>query len=194
MSVIEVNRAIILNPFLVKLSEVQVLYERISVGRMEAAHHEARAKQLVIGDFSSKASHEFMLRVIDWGKGHRFLERAAENDGQDVSKCVREAHRLGSQGNLAKAVTEIQKLRYVGHSFASKHIRMMFPESAATLDSRIRRRLGYGENEVGYTSFLKDLANIKSMFLNSEEVPSGTKENLRICDIEMIIYAALGKK
>jgi hypothetical protein len=194
MSVLDINRAIIINPFRMNLSEIQSLYERISNARRDAAHHEGRAKQLVEDNFPNKTSHQFMLGVIHWGKGHRFLGRAAKNDGQDVSECVSKAYELGRQGYLAEAVTEIQKLRFVGHSFASKHIRMMFPESAATLDSRIRLRLGYGENESGYRSFLEDLANIKTMILNSEEVPADTKKNVRICDIEMIIYFALGKK
>ena len=194
MSVMQVSGAIIPNPFRLEVGQIEGLYIKIRDARMEAQIHENQANQLAASRFPDNESYDFMVGVVEWGRGHRFLKRAKENERFVVAQKFREAYSLGTQNLFAEAVAKVQELDYLGHSFASKHVRMMFPKSAGTLDSRIRNRLGYRANTYGYRCFLNDLLEIKHIILSSELISDEIKKSIRTCDIEMIIYEALGKQ
>jgi hypothetical protein len=54
------------------------------------------------------------------------------------------------------ALREIRRLRFLGLSFASKHLRLLRPDVCPVLDSVLSEHLGYPLNVAGYKRFSDD--------------------------------------
>lgn len=147
---------------------------------------EKEGEKLLSKDFPDDESANFVLKVVDWGKGFYICNKfKTGNETRDIASKLRQASKLVNDCNQPeKAVSEVQQLNFLGQSFASKIVRFMHPEHAVILDSVIRDNLGYPQSEEGYNEFLDDCRTI----LDSVR---GTHPNLRICDIESVIYAKL---
>lgn len=146
---------------------------------------EARAAELEQADFPPHECHKFFRTAIGWGRGHRFLGRAsAKNRPETVARALRDAVHSVDQGDPAEAVTRVQKLSYIGQSFASKLVRFLRPEQAVILDSVLRTNLGYAETKEGYATFIDDCRAIQRHL-------SDAGNALRLCDVEAAVFAQI---
>lgn len=150
-----------------------------------SARLEEEAQSLIAEDFPHLRSAEFSEQVIRWGRGQRFVGRFRQrnNDG-DIASSLKRAVLMANSGEITLAVSELQKLKYLGQSFASKLVRFMCPIDAVILDEVIRNRLGYQETAAGYEEFLADCRAVL-------EVAQQKYPELRICDVEAAIFAKI---
>lgn len=180
---------------LFRFSEIESMCLSLNRSRKDAIQIERRAETLAANGFPARASHSFMVAVINWGRGNRFLDRAKkQNRPRAVANALLSANERIVEEDFAGAVDAVAQLRYVGHSFATKHVRMMCPDRAGTLDSRIREKLGFTATNAGYVDFLAELERLKALILESPEVPPNIRKQMRICDVEMLVYSALESK
>ncbi|MEX2453204.1 MAG: hypothetical protein WD470_00780 [Rhodospirillaceae bacterium] len=181
-------------------SRVETLYQQLAPARngknsrngdwiIGSLDLENTAQELAGLNFPEMETHKHFDEVTKWGGGHRFRERARTiNTPETVASAFRAAYKKATKGEVAEAVSVIANLKYVGQSFASKQIRILMPETAVTMDSVIRNRLGYRENKAGYKDFLRDCGTVFERIKISDEVPDNLKNKLRLCDVEMMIY------
>jgi hypothetical protein len=64
--------------------------------------------------------------------------------------------------DAGNAIATGAQIRGLGISYASKHLRLLYPEKYATLDSVISDRLGFAENVNGYRLFIGMLHDFRS--------------------------------
>lgn len=164
------------------------------VNRLLARHHtlypgadecETLGVNAALTGFADDNAVQFVETVVRWGRGHRFLGRLlGQNPHHEISQALLDAHALLLDFQTSAAVTRLQRLRYLGQSFASKIARFLMPDRAVILDDVIRGALGYRESQDGYQEFLDDCQSIHNHLV-------ATMPNLRICDVEAAIFAKI---
>ena len=167
-------------------AEIPILLMKHARAYPHAEKVEETGQTLIEGNFEPKASADFVQRVCEWGRGHRLIGRIKAFEAANIATVFRKAFAMVDP---ADAVTHIQKIPYLGQSFASKHLRFLKPGEAVIFDSVIRRRLGYPETAAGYAEFLRDC-----QIMRERISPAVTREcgmPLRVCDIEAAIFAKL---
>ena len=192
--------------FLFSFNQLRALYnhwEHQREGSRERAYElENDAKRLIDSGFSpQRNAYNFMENVIVWTRARWPLNDARENSHSEIKDALSGAYENVIDPNqqdlrivLAESVEILKNLHGIGPTLASAHIRMMFPDVAGVLNQKIRDELGYGEEINDYIEFLDDLNDLKSIldpWNRSKKLISG---NFRICDVEMIVYAALDRE
>ena len=146
---------------------------------------EALAGDLCARDFPDAPSAEFAEEVVKWGRGQRFVGRFREkNTDQQIASALRRAGSLAQDDQITLAVSEVQQLKHLGQSFASKLVRFICPQRAVILDEVIRGALGYRDSPEGYGEFLSDCHIVL-------DAARDFFPDLRICDVEAAIFAKL---
>ena len=154
---------------------------------------EEEGARLVSADFNTSAVSGFVRRVCSWGGyagiGGRVLKR---NEMQDIAATLRDAHGLALQSRPAEAVERLCRLKGLGISFASKHLKFLAPERAVVLDSIIAGRLGYALTPSGYAELLADCGAMLA-HIRIERIPHPFPEEgtWRVSDVEMAVYQKL---
>jgi len=147
--------------------------------------YEEQGAALIRNRFPPDDAKAFLEAVVRWGRGHRFVGRLLDqNDAIQITRALQEAHVLLRSGQTAAAVIRLQKLRYIGQSFASKITRFLSPYTAVILDDVLRSALGYRESQDGYEEFLRDCQTVLTRLISFHP-------QLRICDVEAAIFAKI---
>jgi len=111
-----------------------------------------------------------------------------------IENSLRDAiFQLGSnQPNPVGALEKMLKVRGLDVSFASKHLRLLFPEYCPTLDSVLSLRLGYKASPRGYGSFVRKCNEIADE-LNAAKIEIASifrgQADWRPSDVEAAIFA-----
>ena len=96
---------------------------------------------------------------------------------------------------VAEGVEQIQCLKGLGQSFASKQLRFLVPKRAVILDDRIREKLGYEKTVCGYTEFLTDCHKLLKYAEKSQDLHAKLRRelgtDLYVCNIEAALYAKI---
>lgn len=136
-----------------------------------------KAASLYIKSTDSEHAIDFSHKVFRWGGGLRVYAKLDKAEwGKHVHNWLLGVPKLSDREAIEQGI-----VHGVGVSFASKHLRILYPDRFATLDSVIERRLGYARNSAGYVRFLSDLNNFKKT--------NAIKHT--IGDIEEAIYIAI---
>jgi hypothetical protein len=112
---------------------------------------------LIEGDFEPEASVDFVQRVCKRGRSDRNVSSVRQNNSSgdgDIAAALSEGYALAQAGQVTRGVERIRRLRNLGQSLASKHLRFLEPVRAVILDSIIRNRIGYAETAAGYSEIL----------------------------------------
>jgi len=99
---------------------------------------ETLAAQLVQSNFPANSMDDFVTRVCEWGgqQGIRILSRVLKhNTDTEISDALRGASAVLAQGQFADALTQVDKLRFLDVSFASKFLRFLRPDICPVFDS-----------------------------------------------------------
>lgn len=120
-----------------------------------------------------------------WGGGSRVWGNLVSLNGENklggkISAWLQAAE---SADTAVRAIEGGAKIKGLGVSFASKHLRLMWPTRYGVLDSFLSEELGYARNPAGYGLFIRDLA-----FLEKEQ-----QTGLRVCDLESGIYSLVAQ-
>lgn len=165
--------------------EILELLERHAKKYKNAGEHERSGAEMIKAAFQPDHAVAFISGVVHWGGGYRILPRILErNTPDELAEAVKAAYAFLQDGQAATAVTRLQQLKGLGQSFASKVARFLSPTTSVILDSVIRGQLGYPETQGGYQEFLKDCqATLERL--------APTNPELRICDVEAVIFAKI---
>ncbi len=103
----------------------------------------------------------FSQAVFAWGRGDRVYGKLSKEKWHThVHQWLQKVPKLSEREAIEQGI----ELSGIGVSFASKHLRLLYPDRFATLDSVIDDRLGYSRNPAGYLRFLSDLKAFKDKY------------------------------
>jgi hypothetical protein len=111
-----------------------------------------------------------------------------------IENAIRDAiSQLGSnQPDPVSALERMLKIRGLDVSFASKHLRFLFPKYCPTLDSILSFRLGYKPSPGGYGSFVRKCNEIADE-LNTAKIEIASifpgQTDWRPSDVEAALFA-----
>jgi hypothetical protein len=127
---------------------------------------EIQAKQLLTTGFSRQQLSDFIQDVCNWGGYPGTAVRVLEgNDWPDLQHQFESAIAALSQDppNLLSAIRALRRVRHLGLSFASKHLRLLRPDLCPVLDSTLSEKLGYPLDSRGYQRFAGDCQKIAAL-------------------------------
>lgn len=145
---------------------------------------------------------------IEWEKVEAFITKVGEWAGKTGPRVVRGqvlkgerskivegiraaiAHLKSATPDVTAALKEMDKIRGLGVSFASKHLRLLFPEYCPVLDSTLSCRLGFPLTPDGYGRFARKCTEIADQ-LNQAQVASAFpgRRDWRPADVEAALFA-----
>lgn len=124
----------------------------------------------------------FSEKVCTWGGGQRVWANLKRHNstrlGQNLADWFVSARQAESP---ADAIAPGVKIKGLGVSFASKHLRMLDPSRFATLDSVIHGGFGYAMNLPGYSLFMRDLRQLR------ESLPAEA-QGMSLADCEVGLF------
>lgn len=175
----------------VSLFDLDTFYAWGERARNEATELSLQFQELSRNAFPEDESWAFLVNVIAWGDGQRFVlpKFKKSNTPVDASLALRSAAYHLSQEDVWQAIECIRSLNGFGLSFASKVIRIADPSQAATLDSVLQAELSLQDNKEDYLRFLALCKSLKAEISHLEGQGLVPARNLCLADCEMIIYA-----
>lgn len=120
---------------------------------------EIEARQLLTSEFSREQLSGFIQRVCAWGGFPKTAERVLkQNTWPDLQRQFGSAAAALSLDppDVQKALRAVRRVRHLGVSFASKHLRLIRPDVCPVLDSTLSDKLGYPLDSRGYQRFSDD--------------------------------------
>jgi len=92
--------------------------------------------------------------------------------------------------NIQSALLEISRVRHLGLSFASKHLRLLRPDVCPVLDSVLSEKLGYALSAPGYQRFSDDCLEVAAVLhRHGVSNPVGRDEGAWFAaDVEMALF------
>jgi hypothetical protein len=137
----------------------------------------------------------FMKKVGEWaGKtGPRVvLGQVLKGNTSEIKDKVRDAiaQLKSDKPNPAAALRKMDEVKGLDISFASKHLRLLFPEYCPVLDSILSCRLGHALTADGYEEFARRCTEIAGE-LNRAQIPSTFpgRTDWRPSDVEAALFA-----
>ena len=127
---------------------------------------EVEARRLLTADFSRQQLSDFIRGVCAWGgypgTAERVLEQNAWPDIQRQFGSALAALSLDPP-DLRRALRAVRRVRHLGLSFASKHLRLLRPDVCPVLDSSLSETLGYPLDSRGYQRFADDCQEVAAL-------------------------------
>ena len=127
---------------------------------------EVKARQLLTSDFSRQQLSDFIRNVCAWGGYPGTAARVlAQNTWPDIQRQFGSAIAALSLDppNMISALRAVQRVRGLGLSFASKHLRLLRPDACPVLDSTLSEKLGYPLDSRGYQRFSDDCQKVAAL-------------------------------
>lgn len=127
---------------------------------------EIEARRLLTTDFSRQELSNFIRNVCAWGgypgTAARVLEQNAWPEIQHQFGSAIAALSLDPP-DLQGALRAVRRVRHLGLSFASKHLRLLRPDVCPVLDSTLSEKLGYPLDGRGYQRFSDDCQTVAAL-------------------------------
>lgn len=107
---------------------------------------------------------DFCESVCAWGGGQRVYANLIRLNGEAELRSSLQAWLLEAKtgDNLEQTIAQGVRIKGLGVSFASKHLRMLDPHKYAVLDSVLSEGLGFALNPKGYELFMNMLAALRT--------------------------------
>lgn len=149
------------------------------VTKSSTAEIEALGASLPQGP-TAKQAYSFSKKVCGWGRGQRVWANLKRHNPNRLGETLADWLTLAQLARSpADAIAPSLKIKGLGISFASKHLRMLNPSRFATLDSVINEGLGYGLNPSGYSLFMRDIRQLQE---------SLSVHDMSVADCEMGLF------
>jgi hypothetical protein len=135
----------------------------------------------------------FIKQVCTWGGYTGISGRILKNNSHNtimgkVDSAIRKLQLTAP--DLVGALESMTQIKGLGVSFATKHLRFLFPEYCPVLDSTLSCRLLYELSTNGYESFAAACKNIAGELNNANIVSTFPgKPSWRPSDVEAALYA-----
>lgn len=152
----------------------------------------ACGRNLTQSTISSTDALEFSELVCKWGRGKRVFANLKRHHGTKLGTLMSKAlEQALNATDVESAITPLYKIKGLGVSFASKHLRMLLPEKFGVLDSRFEETLGFALNVPGYALFMKTLEAFREEL---ERVAPKNFQNLPISTVENGLFLLVQPK
>jgi len=169
------------------------LVQRHPQGIEKALSLETSAHRLLASGYTNQQLSTFIRAVCAWGNYPRTAERVLE--GNPFPEIRRRFDSAIAALTLARpdlklALREVRGIRYLGLSFASKHLRLLRPDLCPVLDSILSERLAYPLNVAGYRRFADHCSKI-ARWLDGHRVRNPVPRDgggWFVADVEMALY------
>lgn len=154
---------------------------------------ETLAAQLVQSNFPARDMDDFVTRVCEWGgqQGIRILSRILKhNTDVEIADALRGASSSLAQGQFVDALDQVDKLRFLDVSFASKFLRFLRPDICPVFDSYLHDALPYTLDASGYSDFANDCAWLANQLV-ANQIPNPRHRASGawfVADVEGAIY------
>jgi hypothetical protein len=154
---------------------------------------EVEAKRLLTAGSSCQHLSDFIRAVCAWGgypgTAARVLEQNAWSDIQRQFDSAIAALSLDPP-DVQEAVRAVARVRHLGLSFASKHLRLLRPDVCPVLDSTLSETLGYPLNSRGYQRFSEDCRQAAALLqrLGVHNPLGRAGEKWYPADVEMALF------
>lgn len=146
------------------LAELPSFAERYLHQVPTTASCEALGSTLLRGPMEDDSIVAFVKAVCSWGGYAGISGRVLKhNTPPAIRTAIHAAQAMinATPPNVVGALAAINQVKYLGSpSFGSKHLRMLWPEHCAVLDSYLSRALDYPYSRTGYTALMEDLAPV----------------------------------
>jgi hypothetical protein len=127
---------------------------------------EVEARRLLTADFSRQQLSDFIRGVCAWGGFPGTAERVLrQNTWPDIQRKFGSAIAALSLDppDVQSALRAVQRVRHLGLSFSSKHLRLLRPDVCPVLDSTLSEKLGYPLDSRGYQRFSGDCQKVATL-------------------------------
>lgn len=122
---------------------------------------EELGRNIRCGNSTSDEILRFSQAVCKWGRGERVSANLKRhNDLSNLKTQLKFWLTNIDKDNLQDAISNGLKIKGLGVSFASKHLRMLAPDRFGVLDEVLNLGLGFSLNSVGYEFFINEIAKI----------------------------------
>ena len=169
------------------------LVQRHPQGIEQALSLEASARRLLAAGYTDQQLGAFIRDVCAWGNYPRTAERVLQGNPLPEIRCRFDnaiAALTLARPNLKLALREVRRIRFLGLSFASKHLRLLRPDLCPVLDSILSERLGYPLNVASYRRFADHCLKI-ARWLDGHQVRNPVPReggSWFVADVEMALY------
>jgi len=162
---------------------------------------EQLAADLPKHDFADDEAMATFIRKVCWWGGYSGISGRVLNPDHNApgTICARLRAAKAAMGeqppNLQTAIREVRAIHSLGLSFASKHLRMLWPEHCPVLDAQIHEHLGYPLNSTGYCAFAGDCRAVAD-FLGEQKTPNPARDGQSVwyvADVEAAVFMLLGR-
>jgi hypothetical protein len=158
---------------------------------------ETEARNLIAAGFPDQQMEDFIRHVCEWGgyKGIAGRVLNPKNNTLSEIQCqFRNAMNALTSENvpdIRAALCEIGRIKHLGLSFASKHLRFLQPDLCPVLDSVLSEKLDYPLDVCGYKQFSDDCLRIaEALQQDSVSNPVGRDHGAWFAaDVEMALFA-----
>ncbi|MBS1249612.1 MAG: hypothetical protein MAG431_01192 [Chloroflexi bacterium] len=126
---------------------------------------EVEARQLLT-NFSRQQLSDFIRSVCAWGGYPGTAARVlGQNAWPDIQRQFDSAIAALSLDppDVQSALRAVRRVRHLGVSFSSKHLRLLRPDVCPVLDSTLSEMLGYPLNSRGYQRFSDDCQKVAAL-------------------------------
>jgi hypothetical protein len=152
-----------------------------------------RQGRRLLGGFVDEELIVFVRRVSEWGGYPKTSQRVFEcNDLSEVRRRFENAiHALTvDDPHITFALRELRRIRGLGISFSSKHLRLLRPDVCPVLDSILSERLGYPLNVSGYKRFSDACRSVGKLLKERgiDNPMSRRDHEWYAADVEMAVY------
>lgn len=160
----------------------------------QTADIELQASALAAQGFADEgAVAEFIRTVCAWGGYAGISGRVLKRNQAEVIRARLLAAKAAieqQEPELQTAIREVRALDGLGLSFASKHLRMLWPRHCPVLDSVLHEKLGYPMNSTGYWQLATDCRAV-AVLLEREGISNPARDNRPqwyVADVEASIF------
>jgi hypothetical protein len=137
----------------------------------------------------------FIREVCRWGDYAAIADRVLDKENNSQEAIIHNfedaiSHLNATPPEITHALKSMLKIKELGVSFASKHLRFLLPEFCPVLDSILSQRLFYESSVIGYKSFAATCTDIAAE-LNQAGIasPFPSKSSWRPSDVEAALFA-----
>jgi len=160
---------------------------------------EVRGKKLIADNFPEPEIEPFVRAVCRWGGYEGIAGRVLRrNRRAQICVALREAaSRIAeTTPNVRAALESVNRLKDLGTpSFASKHLRFLFPEHCPVFDSLLQEALPYSFDPEGYGCFARDCSALATELSRRKVANPWSRRNglWFAADAEAVLYAHVTK-
>jgi len=156
---------------------------------------EQKAKDVVAANFAGPVLEEFICEVHHWGGTLRNYYRVVEHTKPEYFINAWNALNLPTP-LIESALNQLLKIKHLGVSYGSKHLRFLRPDICPVLDNVVWENFKYPWDAKGYRLLQADVMKVAKALTESQVHNPMNRPDGRwyAADVDMAIFAHLQRQ